>query len=71
MLTFLKGHRTYIVAFLIALVAIAHYLNYIDSSVTDALVGLLGAGGLAALRAAVAGLPVTADPTSVNSTPTL
>jgi hypothetical protein len=64
LLTFLKGYRTYIVAFIIALVAILHYLGYVDTTVTDGLVTLLGGAGLAALRAAVAGLPTMADTTT-------
>ncbi|MDI6808419.1 MAG: hypothetical protein QME66_05490 [Candidatus Eisenbacteria bacterium] len=47
-----KGKRSYILAVLIGLVAVAAYLGYIDAAERDFLFGLLGAGGLASLRAA-------------------
>ena len=52
MLNFLKGYRTYGCAFLIAGATAAHSLGYLNSGQYDAIVGFLGAGGLAALRAA-------------------
>lgn len=48
----LKGNRTYIAAALIAIVAVLQYLTVIDASQATVLYGLLGAGGMAALRAA-------------------
>lgn len=48
------GYRTYIIAVLIALAAGAKYLGYIEQSVFETLLVLLGAGGLATTRAAVA-----------------
>ena len=49
----LKGRRTYIVAVLLGLVVIAESLGYLDAEMAFTLKGLLGAGGLAALRAGV------------------
>ena len=49
----LKGRRTYIVAVLLGLVVIAESLGYLDAETAFTLKGLLGAGGLAALRAGV------------------
>ncbi len=48
----LKGNRTYIVAILVAVVTAAHQLGKIDTTLYTTLLGLLGAGGLATLRAA-------------------
>ncbi len=49
----LSGYRTYIIAGLIAIVSVAQYLKWIDSSTATALFGLLGAGGLTATRMAI------------------
>lgn len=57
-MSFLKGYRTYICAFLIGLATVAHVLGYLDATSYNTLIGLLGAGGLAALRAAVPTAPV-------------
>jgi len=50
---FLEGSKTYIVAIFIGVATIAHNLQWIDDTVYQWLLGLMGAGGLAALRAAV------------------
>jgi hypothetical protein len=49
----LTGYRTYLCAVGIGLVVIAVQLNWITADVAKLLIGLLGAGGLAALRAAL------------------
>lgn len=54
LIEFLKGKKTYIVAFLIALVVFAQQLGWINAELATVLFGLLGAGGLATLRAGVA-----------------
>lgn len=51
---FFAGYKTYLSAAAIAAVTVAHYLGYLDDSHTHTLYALLGAGGLAALRAGVA-----------------
>lgn len=48
----LQGYRTYIIAALIGLLTVGHQLGYIDSTTYQTLLGVLGAGGLATLRAA-------------------
>ena len=48
----LQGYRTYIIAALIGLGTVGHQLGYIDSTTYQTLLGVLGAGGLATLRAA-------------------
>ena len=53
MLTILKGYRTYICAFIVALIAVLHYFGVIDSNLYPSLIGLFGSGAIAALRAAV------------------
>lgn len=53
MFTFLKGHRTYVCASILAIVAILHYVGVIDNSLYGGIVGLFGSAGLAALRASV------------------
>lgn len=50
---FLSGKKTYIVAILVSLVILANQLGYLDVETTNILLGLLGASGLAALRAGV------------------
>lgn len=47
---FLKGKKTYIVSFAIALVAFSFSMGWIDADTAMTLYGLLGAGGFAALR---------------------
>ena len=49
----LKGKKTYIAAAAIALVTVAYYFGWIDAEAWNMLLGLLGAGGLAAARAAI------------------
>lgn len=49
----LTGKRTYICAVLGGLVVALRILELIDGPTAEALLGLLGFGGLAALRAAV------------------
>jgi hypothetical protein len=53
-LQFLSGRKTYIIAVLVALVAAAQYLGYISTEAAVVLYGLLGAGGIATTRAAIA-----------------
>ena len=49
----LSGKKTYVVAVLVAVVTAAHQLGKIDAATYTTLLGLLGAGGLATLRAGV------------------
>lgn len=49
----LKGRKTYITAFLIALVTFVYYIGWIDEKLYLTLIGLLGGGGFAALRDAI------------------
>ena len=49
----LKGYKTYICAGLIGLASAAYFLGYLDAAQYTAALGLLGGGGLAALRAGV------------------
>ena len=49
----LSGHRTYIIAVLIGAASAAHFLGWIDGQAYTAILGLLGAGGLSALRAGI------------------
>lgn len=48
----LKGYRTYICCAVIAIASAVKYLGYITPDQYDAIIGFVGAGGLAALRAA-------------------
>ena len=50
---FLEGKKTYLIAVLVGFATIAHNLQWIDDTVYQWLLGLMGAGGLATLRAAV------------------
>lgn len=50
----LKGWKTYLVAAGVVIVAGLHATGYIDDAVYTLLMGLLGAGGLSTMRAAVA-----------------
>jgi hypothetical protein len=50
----MNGYKTYLVAAAIAGLAAVHYLGYINDQLYQTLVGVFGAGGLAALRAGVA-----------------
>lgn len=49
----MNGKKTYLMAGLIGVATMVRALGWIDDSVYQALLGLLGAGGLAALRAGV------------------
>ncbi len=53
MKTWLEGKKTYIVAVAIGAVTIAQQLGWITTETAVALYGVLGAGGLAALRAGI------------------
>lgn len=46
----LRGKKTYIIAFIIAGVSLAQGFGWIDQTVANILFGILGGGGLAALR---------------------
>lgn len=52
-MNFLSGKKTYIFALLGALTVLSAYLGYVDSDTANVVLGLLGFGGLASLRAAV------------------
>jgi len=49
----MKGYKTYICAAGAGLATVAQILGWIDAAQYTAILGLLGAGGLAALRAGV------------------
>lgn len=49
----LKGYRTYLVAAAVGIATVVYQLGYIDGDLYATALGLLGAGGLATLRAAV------------------
>jgi hypothetical protein len=49
----LSGYKTYLSAGAIVVVAGMHALGYISDGTYQTLIGLLGAGGLAALRAGI------------------
>lgn len=48
----LTGYKTYLMALGASITVLLHLLNIIDSQTFQTLLGLFGAGGLAALRAA-------------------
>ncbi|MEQ8504573.1 MAG: hypothetical protein RIB80_04555 [Rhodospirillales bacterium] len=50
---FLKGKKTYLVAVAAGIVTVVQALGYIDAEMAATIYGLLGAGGLATLRAGV------------------
>ena len=50
----MKGKRTYMVAVAVGLVTVAYQLGMIDGQLYTAALGMLGAGGLATLRAGIA-----------------
>ena len=52
--TMLNGWKTYLCAVGIGIVTTAKALGYLDEASYQTIVGMLGAGGLAALRAGVA-----------------
>lgn len=47
---FLKGKKTYLVAFAGVIVAGLHGMGYIDTNVFELLMGILGSFGLASVR---------------------
>lgn len=49
----MSGYKTYIVAAVLAAAVFAHSMGWIDDQVFQVIVGLCGAGGLAALRMGV------------------
>ena len=51
MFAFLQGKKTYCVALLLAVLAVAKYMGYVDETLANELQTLLIGGGLAALRA--------------------
>ena len=53
-LNYLQGKKTYIVGLAIAVVVALNHLAVIDAQTGNIILGLLGAGGLITLRAAVA-----------------
>lgn len=53
MLKFLAGKRTYLIAAGIALATAAQYLGYVNQEQYEAILGFLGAGGLATMRMAI------------------
>lgn len=52
-MNFLTGYRSYIAAAIIGIATGLKYAGVIDEATYQMIVGLAGAGGLAALRAAV------------------
>lgn len=48
----LEGKKTYLVAILVGVVSVLNYLGVVDGQAYVTIMGLLGAGGVAALRAA-------------------
>lgn len=52
-MTYLKGYRTYIFAALGAATVGAFFLGLVDQATANMLLGLLGFGGMASLRAAI------------------
>jgi len=57
----LGGKKTYLIALAVGLVTAAQALGWIDSEIYQVILGFLGAGGLATLRAGVTS--AGADPT--------
>ena len=53
-MNFLSGKKAYLIAGAGALATFAHLMGWLDDGVYQTICGLLGAGGLAALRAGVA-----------------
>lgn len=49
----MAGKKTYLIAALIAVATFAKAMGWIDQTTYELILGLLGAGGLAALRAGV------------------
>ena len=53
LLNFLSGKKTYAIALLVGGLTVLQHLGMLDLEVYTVLMGLLGAGGLASLRAGV------------------
>ena len=53
MLEFLDGKKSYLLAIAAGLLTMAHSLGWLGDGTYQTLMGLVGAGGLAALRAGV------------------
>lgn len=53
-MNFLRGRKTYIAAAVGGLVTVAHMLGWIDTEAWTTLMGLLGFGAAASLRAGIA-----------------
>lgn len=49
----LAGKKTYIIGFLIAVATFVHQMGWIEAGVYQTIMGLLGAGGVVALRAGI------------------
>ena len=49
----LTGYKTYIIAVIIAILAAAKYLGYVDEGTFQALMGILLAGGLSTVHSAI------------------
>lgn len=50
----MSGYKTYLIAVGVGLATVAKVLGWIDSTTYEVILSLLGAGGLASLRAGVA-----------------
>ena len=53
MTEWLSGKKSYIIAACVGLVVAARFLNLLDETTYQVLLGLLGAGGIASLRAGI------------------
>ncbi|MBA60034.1 MAG: hypothetical protein CMQ40_12800 [Gammaproteobacteria bacterium] len=53
MINWLKGKKTYLVAAGAAVVVFVHAMGWLSADQSNTVLGLLGAGGIAALRAGV------------------
>lgn len=53
MIETLKGYKTYFIAAAVGAVTVFYYLGYMDGDTYSAVLGFLGAGGLATLRAGI------------------
>jgi hypothetical protein len=49
----LQGQKSYLVAILIAVITFVYAMGWINNTVYTTIVGILAAGGLAALRSAI------------------
>lgn len=53
LMAFLKGKKSYLVAAAVAVATFAHHAGLIDTQTYQLIVGLLGAGAVATLRAGI------------------